>query len=31
MTESENSMIETIKRLELILSKVYKKDINPIK
>ena len=31
MTEAENSMIETIKRLEDILSKVYKKDIHPIK
>ena len=31
MTEAENSMIETIKRLEIILSRVYKKDINPIK
>ena len=30
MTESENSMIETIKRLEDVLSKVYKKDINPV-
>jgi hypothetical protein len=29
MTESENSMLETIKRLEDILSKVYKKDIHP--
>jgi hypothetical protein len=31
MTEAENSMLETIKQLEIILSKVYKKDINPIK
>ena len=31
MNEKENSMIETIKRLEDILSKVYKKDIHPIK
>jgi hypothetical protein len=31
MTEAENSMIETIKRLEIILSKVYKKDIHPVK
>lgn len=31
MTEAENSMIETLKRLEDILSKVYKKDIHPIK
>ena len=30
MTEAENSMIETIKRLEIILSKVYKKDIHPV-
>jgi hypothetical protein len=30
MTEAENSMLETIKRLEVVLSKVYKKDINPI-
>ena len=29
MAESENSMLETIKRLEDILSKVYKKDIHP--
>lgn len=31
LTEAENSMIETKKRLEIILSKVYKKDVNPIK
>lgn len=31
MTEAENSMLETIKQLEVTLSKVYKKDINPIK
>jgi hypothetical protein len=31
MRDAENSMIETIKQLEMILSKVYKKDINPIK
>ena len=31
MNEKENLMIETIKRLEDILSKVYKKDIHPIK
>jgi hypothetical protein len=31
MTDAENSMLETIKQLEIILSKVYKKDINPIK
>lgn len=30
MTEAENSMIETIKRLEEVLSKVYKKDINTV-
>jgi hypothetical protein len=30
MQEAENSMIETIKQLETILSKVYKKDINLI-
>ncbi|MCI0610079.1 MAG: hypothetical protein L0Z71_13590 [Anaerolineae bacterium] len=30
MTEAENSMIETIKKLEVVLSKVYKKDINPV-
>jgi hypothetical protein len=29
MTEAENSMIETIKQLETVLSKVYKKDITP--
>lgn len=29
MAESENSVLETIKRLEDILSKVYKKDIIP--
>lgn len=29
MTEAENSMIETIKQLEAVLSKVYKKDITP--
>lgn len=29
MTEAENSMIETIQRLETILSKIYKKDIHP--
>ena len=27
---AENSMIETIKKLETVLSKVYKKEINPI-
>jgi len=29
MNEKENSMIETIRRLEGVLSKVYQKDINP--
>jgi len=29
MTESENSMLATIQRLEAVLSKVYKKDITP--
>jgi hypothetical protein len=29
MTEAENSMIETIQRLETVLAKVYKKDISP--
>jgi hypothetical protein len=29
MTEAENSMIDTIQRLENVLSKVYKKDISP--
>jgi hypothetical protein len=29
MTESENLMMETIKKLEAVLSKVYKKDITP--
>ena len=28
MTEAENSMVETIKKLEDVLSKVYKKDIS---
>ncbi len=28
MTDAEDSMIETIKQLEIILSKVYKKDLN---
>jgi hypothetical protein len=31
MQDAENSMIETMKQLELVLSKVYKKDINLIK
>jgi hypothetical protein len=30
MNEAENSMLETIKRLEMTLSKVYKKEVNPI-
>lgn len=30
MNEAETSMLETIKQLEVILSKIYKKDINPI-
>jgi hypothetical protein len=29
LTDAENSMMETIGRLETVLSKVYKKDINP--
>ena len=29
MTEAENSMVETIKKLESVLSKVYEKDISP--
>jgi hypothetical protein len=29
MTEAENSMVETIKKLEDVLSKVYEKDITP--
>ena len=31
MTDAENSVLETVKRLEIILAKVYKKDTNPIK
>lgn len=31
MQDAENSMIETIKQLETVLSKVYKKEIKPIK
>ncbi len=31
MTEAENSMLETIQKLEGVLSKVYKKEINPVK
>jgi hypothetical protein len=30
LKDSENSMIETLKRLEAVLSKVYEKDIAPI-
>lgn len=29
MTEAENSMVETLKKLENVLSKVYKKDVTP--
>ena len=29
MTEAENSMVETLKKLEEVLSKVYEKDITP--
>jgi|SRR5690349_5630461 len=29
MTEAENSMVDTIKKLETVLSKVYQKDITP--
>jgi hypothetical protein len=29
MTEAENSMVETLQKLEDVLSKVYKKDITP--
>ncbi|HVF25733.1 MAG TPA: hypothetical protein VNA23_07580 [Anaerolineales bacterium] len=31
MTDAENSMLDTIRQLEIILSKVYRKDINPVK
>ena len=31
MQDAENSMVETIKQLEIVLAKVYKKDINLIK
>lgn len=31
LTEAENSMIETLNKLEAVLSKVYAKDINPSK
>jgi hypothetical protein len=30
LRDSENSMIETLKRLEMVLSRVYKKEITPI-
>ena len=30
LADSENSMIDTIRRLEAVLSKVYKKDIPPL-
>ena len=30
LREAENSMIETIRRMEIVLSKIYKKDIPPI-
>ena len=30
MNEAENSMLETIKQLETVLSKVYKKEVHPI-
>jgi hypothetical protein len=30
LKDSENSMIETIQRMETVLSKIYKKDIPPI-
>jgi hypothetical protein len=29
MNEAENSMLETLKQLETVLSKVYKKEIHP--
>jgi hypothetical protein len=29
LTEAENSMVETLKQLETVLSKVYKKDLQP--
>ena len=29
MTEAEKSMVETLKKLEDVLSKVYEKDITP--
>lgn len=31
LNEAENSMLETIRQLEAILSKVYQKDVTPIK
>ena len=31
MTDAENSVIETTKQLEIVLSKIYNKDINPNK
>ena len=31
LREAENSILETTRQLETILSKVYKKDVNPIK
>jgi hypothetical protein len=31
LNEAENSMLETIKRLEDTLSKVYQKDVTPVK
>jgi hypothetical protein len=30
LQDAETSMIETVKKLEIVLSKVYKKEINPI-
>lgn len=30
MTDAENSMIETMEQLQIVLSKIYKKDIRPI-
>lgn len=31
LNEAENAMLETIKKLEALLSKVYQKDVTPIK
>jgi len=31
MTDAENSVLETIKRLEISLAKVYKKETSPLK